>query len=325
MAAAHRAQARSIMQNFLSCRKKATHGDLLPSRIQRDQSDVQTVQDTITSLFVYPFSESQLVVLSSGIVATEKIESDLLEAETKGEKQMKNFIEKHLVAQTIDFYEPITQLSLGTFSSLKKVKVKTYNKVTQYSAQSNIFGKILLIQQNRKINRQEIFFCPLGPIPWALAEANGELQKSSKAKIMHELEKGVTRVERVDAPIVPIFDRMALVCMVKCTGLTYNQFADDLLKLLVNKRCGSKWMDVVFDVCWENSLKNSDRGNHSTGQIQFNVITGSAKISQWGPFLSNNKSKSQLIRFLVSRWKSQCSTIGESKLYVSFDEEYICI
>ena len=125
---------------------------------------------------------------------------------------MKNFIEKRPVDQTIDFYEPIKQLSLGTFSSLKKVKVKTYNKVTQYSAQSNIFGKILLIQPNRNINLQEIFFCPLGPITWALEEANGELQKSSKAKIMHELEKDVTRVERVDPPIVPIFDRTALVC-----------------------------------------------------------------------------------------------------------------
>ena len=32
-----------------------------------------------------------------------------------------------------------------------------------------------------------------------------------------------------------------------------------------------------------------------------------------------------MIRFLVSRWKSECSAIGESKLYVSFDEEYIFI
>ena len=73
------------MQNFLSCGTKTTDDDLLPSRIQRDQLDVQTVQDTVTSLFVHPFSESQLVALSSGIVATEKIESDLLEVETKGE------------------------------------------------------------------------------------------------------------------------------------------------------------------------------------------------------------------------------------------------
>ena len=75
------------------------------------------------------------MVLSSGIVATEKIERNLLEAETKGEEQMKNFNEKHLVDQTIYFYEPIKRLSLGIFSSLKKVKVKTYNKVTQFSAE----------------------------------------------------------------------------------------------------------------------------------------------------------------------------------------------
>ena len=80
-----------------------------------------------------------------------------------------------------------------------------------------------LIQQNRKINLQEVFSYPLGPIRWVLAEANGEHKKSRKAKIMHELEKGVTRVEQIDASVVPIFDGMALVRMVKYTGLTYNQ------------------------------------------------------------------------------------------------------
>ena len=80
-------------------------------------------------------------------------------------------------------------------------------------------------------------------------------------------------------------------------------------------------MDVVFDVYRENSIKNAERRNRSTGQIQFIVIIGSAKITQWGTFLSNSKNKSQLIPFLVSRWKSQCSAIEESRLYVSFNEE----
>ena len=65
--------------------------------------------------------------------------------------------------------------------------------------------------------------------------------------------------------------------------------------------------------------------NCSTGQIQFNVIVGSTKITKWGTFLSNNNKKSQLLRCLVSRWKSQCSAIEEWKLYVSFDEECISI
>ena len=162
---------------------------------------------------------------------------------------MKNFIEKRLVDQTIDVYEPIKRLSQGTFSSLKKVKAKTCNKVIQFSAQNDIFAKISLIQQKRKINLQEVFPYPLDPIPWALPEANGKLKKSSKAKIMRELEKGVTSVERVDSPLI------------KCTGLTYNQFADDLLKLVVAKSCGSKRMDVALDVYGENSIKNAEKGN----------------------------------------------------------------
>ena len=40
---------------------------------------------------------------------------------------------------------------------------KTYNEVTQFSTQSDIFGKILLIQQNRKINLQEFFFLSTRP------------------------------------------------------------------------------------------------------------------------------------------------------------------
>ena len=94
---------------------------------------------------------------------------------------------------------------------------------------------------------------------------------------------------------------------------------------MVAESCGSKLIDVVFDVYRENSIKNAEKGNCLTGQTEFSVIVGSAKITQWGTFLLNNKNKSQLIRFLLSRWKSQCSAIGESKLYVSFDEECVCI
>ena len=72
---------------------------------------------------------------------------------------------------------------------------------------------------------------------------------------MRELEKGVTSVERVDSPLI------------KCTGLTCNQFADDLLKLVVAKSCESKRMDVGLDVYRENSIKNAEKGNRSTGQI----------------------------------------------------------
>ena len=92
--AAYRAQARSNMEEFLSCRANITRHDLLPSRIRRDQSDVQATQEIVTSVFIYPFSEMELESLSSGLVSTEK---DLLKVEFRREGDLKKFIEEQLV------------------------------------------------------------------------------------------------------------------------------------------------------------------------------------------------------------------------------------
>ena len=42
--------------------------------------------------------------------------------------------------------------------------------------------------------------------------------------------------------------------MFKCTDHTYNKFVDDLLKFAVEKMTGSKCIDIVFDVYYENSI-----------------------------------------------------------------------
>ena len=48
MTAAYRAQAKSHMEEFLSCRDKTTNHDLLISRIRRDQSDGEADQETLS-------------------------------------------------------------------------------------------------------------------------------------------------------------------------------------------------------------------------------------------------------------------------------------
>ena len=88
----------------------------------------------------------------------------------------------------------------------KTVKMKINNKVVQFSAQSYIYGKISLIQQNKKVDLKDIFCYPLGPVSWALATSNSELMKTNKSKLMHELEKGVTITVSVSIPYVSIFE-----------------------------------------------------------------------------------------------------------------------
>ena len=249
-----------------------------------------------------------------------------MEAETKGEKELKKVIEKRLADQTVNFYEPIQRQNLETFTSVKKtVKVKDSSRVIQLSAQSDILGKVSLTQQNRNIDLKAVFCHPLGHVPWALVTGNGELMKTDKSKLMHELEKGMTSSDSVPKPFVSIFDGMALVRKFSCAGLTYNEFADDLLKYAVASSLGSKLMDIVFDVYRESSMKNAERGHRSTGALQFKNIVGSSQIKQWGAFLPNGRNKAEMIRFLVRQWQSNGKLLGEAVLYVAYDEKCICI
>ena len=54
-------------------------------------------------------------------------------------------------------------------------------------------------------------FCyPLGPVPWALADAVGAKATTPKSKLMQHLEKD-TRVEEVSQPFGLVINGMALV------------------------------------------------------------------------------------------------------------------
>lgn len=288
---------------------------------------MQTVQDTVVSMFISPFTEMELVSLSSGVYATEKVGLDLIDAYEKGQTEMQSFIEDRLVNQETGFFDPLKKLKLGTFTKMlkKTVKVKTNGKEVQFSAQSDIFGKIALMQQSRSLDLKKVFCYPLGPVPWSLASSTGELMKTSKSSLMHELEKGLTHVDKVEKPFGCIIDGMALVRKVKNTGFTYDEFADELLKCAVVSCTGATRVDIVFDVYLEDSIKNAERGKREVGKLQFKTILGSQQIKQWGAFLSSGNNKTELIRFLVRRWKNNCSIIGNIKLYVAFDDQCIHI
>ena len=114
---------------------------------------------------------------------TEKIKIGLLEAEFRGEEELKKFTEERLINQTVDFYELIKRPRLGSFASVRKtVKVKTNSKVVQFSAQSDIFVKIPLMQEIRNVDLNDVFCYPRGPVLWTLATSNRKLIKASKIK-----------------------------------------------------------------------------------------------------------------------------------------------
>ena len=178
------------MQEFLSMSKRSKHPDLSPAHIKRDQTDVKTVKDTIDAMFVNPFEEINLISLTSGIAPTKKVTEQLLDAEFLGEDCLLKFQQERLESDEVDFFATLKKLNLGTFTNLLKKTVKMANgKEVQISAQSNIFGKIALIQQFRQLDLKQVFCFPLGPVPWSLADGSGALNKTNKSSLMHHLEK----------------------------------------------------------------------------------------------------------------------------------------
>ena len=113
------------MEQFLSYRTNTKHPDFFPSRIEKDLADVSAVKDVITRMFISPFEEEALISLSSGVMPPENIATDLLEAHSKGEIEMRKFVNERLVKQEIGFYDPLKRLKLGTFTKIIKRTVKS--------------------------------------------------------------------------------------------------------------------------------------------------------------------------------------------------------
>ena len=56
---------------------------------------------------------------------------------------------------------------------------------------------------------------PISPVPWAFANGDGTLCRTSKAALTKELEKNVASVEVIPSPSATVFDRMNAIQKLK--------------------------------------------------------------------------------------------------------------
>ncbi|KAG1690987.1 hypothetical protein GQR58_007560 [Nymphon striatum] len=69
-------------------------------------------------------------------------------------------------------------------SDLKNTVVNAgTNREMILKADNRVFGNMLLIAQSRKLDMKDVLQYPLGPKPWALANADGTLKKNRKSNI----------------------------------------------------------------------------------------------------------------------------------------------
>lgn len=132
--------------------------DLDSTRIHADEKAVTRIISTLNSM-LNPLDTHQdgIVCISSGTVAVEEIEEDLLAAPEKGETAVKEFMYQRLLSPSVEIFAPIKAQKLKTFSDQAKTKRKSAaGKEVILRADKKLFSRLLIIGQSRKTDLKEM-------------------------------------------------------------------------------------------------------------------------------------------------------------------------
>ena len=179
---------RTLSDMIGQCSSKRHHPDLQGPMIRKGEADINSLIDMMENNNwlnkLYP-DESVVVSLSTGTVAPPAMVKDLLRAFEVGEEAYKTFKLTILDDDppSVKFHDNMTKQRLKTFSTIstKTSRMKGQNVVLK--ADRNLFSQMILVAESRSVNMKDVLEYPLGPLPWALANADGSLLKCISCRI----------------------------------------------------------------------------------------------------------------------------------------------
>ena len=297
--------------------------DLDKTRAKRDNATVKQIMNTVTAM-VDPFSYAgeKLINISSGLLVSNEVASNLTKAHTKGTEAYQAFCSKCILAggDPSTFHQPIKALHLKTFASNSRSRVTTkYQKErVLLQSSSDLFIRLVIVSRSRSLDLRQLLSYSLTPIPASISTVDGLNVKTTKANLMHAMEDDVPgcRVNSVPPESALLFDGMALIQGTRDGSGTFLQYADRILVKAVRQctsmRCTR--MDFVTDRYPETSIKDCEHIRREASSAQRTEITrGDQKLpKQLTKFLSNGKNKENLVDFLLVAWSRPDAKIPPS-------------
>lgn len=303
---------------------KRLHKETGSARLKKDEEDVKKVMEVICS-WTNPFEESEeLTSISSGYVASSDIKEDLLTAKQKGKEVFTTFLNERLLSSSTGFHDTLAKLKLGTFSNAqKKTTLMKEGTTVILKADRNLFARLLVIGQSRKMDLRELLVHELGPLPWSLASFDGSLSKTNKAALSKLIENGVEYLQRLPGQTTAVvIDAMALLQTLQKIPERFADLAVMVLNRILVHSSEASRIDFVGD-CYPNiSIKNAEREKRGFGgQLLFNITSPQQLCPrQWRKFLSIGRNKEALMEFLVCEWSNNpvySEKIGHRTMYVT--------
>ena len=294
------------------------HKECSPSRIIRDEEDVQTIlhqssTGMITNPFMYDESDA-LMKLATGMVMPANEASHLLNAHHEGAVQMTEFVEQRLNHNNVSFWDPISNLKIKTLASMAKTcKVRaSAEKVITVSADRNLLNRLMIAAKARNVNLRDVLGYELSTVPLSIAHIGGTLRKANKSVVLGELQENGDVELKLPLPLPDfsttyIIDGMAMIQMIKSGGAsTFGELDSTHYKTLTSSlgRNGCSRVDIVFDRYTPKSIKageRSKRGASSALEVKIQSLNTPIQ-KQWQKYITNPENKQNLCDFLVKTW-----------------------
>lgn len=304
------------------------HHDVQRRVIVQDEKDVQSIVSNITNRFGNPFvidmdkelgTPEPLTNIATGVVASENISRDLLNANETGKMALKEYVDSRLNSELTKLSVPLKKKKLQTFDSVHVMK-DTPKKQQMASAESDrdLFGRLLVVSKDRKIDLETLFEYELSTVPVAIANPDGSLFKSNKAQTLKDLETEASASLHHDDFMSTIrgqkdqtaifIDHMACVQRV-CfrTGMnTFGDVTDSLGRYIISAFSEGDIVQVISDHYeYDISIKAGERkrrGNIS-GSPEIKVRSRDQILPRnMKAYLSNPKNKDNLNDFMFNEW-----------------------
>ena len=179
------------------CDVKLNKMRLSMKRIEKDETAVKKIVSKIEEEFINPFNlkENEIMCLTniiSGAVVQAQFRTEILTAKDIGETKAVVFITERIINKEVSFWDPVKRLNLSTFSSTDKIKVSRKNEpAIIFKNQQSLFSRLLSVSTFRPVDLKATLTYELSAVPLSLFHPGGEMRKTAKSQLLHELETSV--------------------------------------------------------------------------------------------------------------------------------------
>ena len=316
------------MENSLGIRASVSlTTDLGKSRKEFDEKNTESCYELLKSWTPQFDPNLPISGLPSGVIASDSVQSDLLRANSVGTDCFHKFLKERVESSKIPFYIPLKKNKLKTFNSEVEKKTRQVDsKNVTVTADRDMFARMLLIREVRKelVSIRELLNYSLGPLPWALATADGGLRKTTKSQLLKCLEPYARSLDGVPPQSVQIFDEMVTLQQLPPELASFGHISDHILHQVTMEQ--SRIIFFVTDRYLPSSIKSIERevrGNLGTIQVKVERRDQS-RPKQFKKFLADGKNTISLVRFLLKHWSSHVkhiSRLQDKMFFFTVDEE----